>query len=52
MVDILDKDYEKLPYRYSKTLKGDVEKVKEIMCKQNGNISKEKQNPRRSQNKF
>ena len=42
MSDILDKDFKVTVLKMPKRLKGDMEKVKKIMCKQNGNINKEK----------
>ena len=39
MADILDKDF-KTNLKMFKELKEDVEKVKKMMCEQNGNINK------------
>lgn len=41
MADILDKDFKTSALKMLKELKENVEKVKKIMCEQNGNINKE-----------
>ena len=42
MVDILDKVSKTIVLKIPKELKEDVEKVKKMICEQNGNINKEK----------
>ena len=41
MADILDKDFKTAVLKFLSKLKEEVEKVKETMCEQNGNINKE-----------
>ena len=44
MADTLDNDFKTIVLKMLKELKEDVEKVKNVMCEQNGNINEEREN--------
>lgn len=48
IADVLDKDFKTTILKDAQRTKEDVEKVKQIMCKQNININKERENLKRN----